>query len=438
VDKTAIQTSVPPAPAPPLNGAEAAAPPPQPKPARRRGPLMRLVLALASLKLTVVLMAFAIGLVFVGTLAQIDDGIWTVVDKYFRSAFVLVPLQLFFPRAWHIPGAIPYPGGWLIGGVMLVNMTLAYFVRYNHFTVKRTGVYILHGGLVLMMASEVVTGLFAVEGQMAIPEGGSSNVVVQNRYTELAISKVADDDPKYFDEVVIPASMLRKPNAIVSDERLPFDVKVDRFMKNSDLRPIKTGETTPATAGEGLDWVPTSQEEVSGTARQQTADTPSAYLTFITRDGKELGTYLTSSAPVPPSNTVLPVQIVKVGDKTYGVELRFKRTYRPYYVHLEKFSFDRWEGTQMARNFSSQVRLVDPEQKINRGYLIRMNDPLRYGGETFYQQDFDKKTEKTTILQVVRNPGWTLPYISCVLVALGMMIHFGMHLFTFLGRRRAV
>ena len=64
-----------------------------------------------------------------------------------------------------------------------------------------------------------------------------------------------------------------------------------------------------------------------------------------------------------------------------------------------------------------------------------MNEPLRYRGETFYQADFDKKTETQTILQVVRNPGWLLPYISCFLVTLGMMTHFGITLVNFLRRR---
>jgi hypothetical protein len=43
-----------------------------------------------------------------------------------------------------------------------------------------------------------------------------------------------------------------------------------------------------------------------------------------------------------------------------------------------------------------------------------------------------------TSLQVVRNPGWTLPYISCALVALGMLVHFGLHLVQFLMRRLAL
>jgi hypothetical protein len=43
-------------------------------------------------------------------------------------------------------------------------------------------------------------------------------------------------------------------------------------------------------------------------------------------------------------------------------------------------------------------------------------------------------------LQVVYNPGQllknvTLAYIGCAMVALGMLIHFGIHLVGFLGKR---
>ena len=46
-------------------------------------------------------------------------------------------------------------------------------------------------------------------------------------------------------------------------------------------------------------------------------------------------------------------------------------------------------------------------------------------------------TERGTELQVVRNPGWLIPYISCVLVTLGMAVHFGLSLTNFLRRRAA-
>ena len=54
-----------------------------------------------------------------------------------------------------------------------------------------------------------------------------------------------------------------------------------------------------------------------------------------------------------------------------------------------------------------------------------MNNPLRYAGTTFYQADFDKQTEQTTVLQVVKNPGWMTPYVACMLVVTGMLAHFG-------------
>ena len=44
-----------------------------------------------------------------------------------------------------------------------------------------------------------------------------------------------------------------------------------------------------------------------------------------------------------------------------------------------------------------------------------MNQPLRYAGETFYQASF-ANDDRTSILQVVRNPGWLLPYIACAMV----------------------
>ena len=58
-------------------------------------------------------------LVFAGTVAQIDKGIWTVVDEYFRCAFAWIDLQIFFPRVWDVPGGFWFPGGWLIGGLLL-------------------------------------------------------------------------------------------------------------------------------------------------------------------------------------------------------------------------------------------------------------------------------------------------------------------------------
>ena len=53
---------------------------------------------------------------------------------------------------------------------------------------------------------------------------------------------------------------------------------------------------------------------------------------------------------------------------------------------------------------------------------------------TFYQAGFEND-DRTSILQVVRNPSWLIPYIACALMTLGLAVQFGIHLFGFVRRR---
>ncbi|MEK9145093.1 MAG: hypothetical protein AAB339_05745, partial [Elusimicrobiota bacterium] len=52
-----------------------------------------------------------------------------------------------------------------------------------------------------------------------------------------------------------------------------------------------------------------------------------------------------------------------------------------------------------------------------------MNNPLRYGNKAFYQASFGKD-DKLSVLQVVENPGWLLPYLACILASLGLAVQF--------------
>ncbi|MFO0843370.1 MAG: hypothetical protein U0797_13385 [Gemmataceae bacterium] len=90
---------------------------------------------LASLRLTVVLFVLSLLLVFFGTMAQIDNGIGTVMKEYFRWWWVWVPWrllvqfgQVFFgvPQAWNVSGAFPFPGGWTLGTLLLINLIAAH------------------------------------------------------------------------------------------------------------------------------------------------------------------------------------------------------------------------------------------------------------------------------------------------------------------------
>jgi hypothetical protein len=392
--------------------------------------LKRFLTPLASLRMTVVLFALSIVLVFCGTLAQIDAGIWTVVNTYFRTAYVWIPFQIFFPRTIEVPGAFLFPGGWLIGGLLLVNLLAAHTVRFK-LSWRRSGIILLHLGILVMLLSEAVTGLYAIEGNMTIVEGSASNYVEHSQAAELAV--VDSSDPLYDDVVVIPERLLRRGGRI-SHERLPVDVEVQKYLVNSSVpQRVEANQENPATAGIGRQFAVSERPEVSGVDQDQTVDLASAYVTLFKKGtGETLGTYLTSMQFY--IRGIAPQQ-VSVDGRTYGVDLRFKRTYKPYALHLIEFKHERYIGTETPKNFESVVRLVDPAHNEDRQVRIYMNHPLQHAGETFYQSSF-LRDDSGTVLQVVRNPGWIMPYLSCAMVAGGMLMHFGMNLFVFLRRRK--
>ena len=290
---------------------------------------------------------------------------------------------------------------------------------------KRAGIVLIHGGVGLMMLSELLTGTFAVEGNMVIPEGQTVNYTYDTRTVELAVV-----DPSHADEdhvTVVPVSYLSGEKTI-QDDALPFDVEVIEYFKNAAIVRLAAGEASPATIGEGLQFKAVPNRTGVGTDTSGQIDMPAAYVKFVKKGSTEsLGTFLLSSI------TDLPDQ-VPIDGKTYDVALRFKRTYKPYSLHLVDFRFDRYLGTNTPKNYSSDLHLVDTSQNVDRDVKIWMNNPLRYAGETFYQSSFTSD-ESATVLQVVSNTGWMIPYVSCMIVATGLLTHFGIILVRFLRRR---
>jgi hypothetical protein len=260
---------------------------------------------------------------------------------------------------------------------------------------------------------------------MTIENGQSCNYVEHADKTELAI--IDASDPKQDKVVVVPGTMLQGGlGGTIQNEQLPFDVQVDQYMVNStEPRELKTGESTPATEGIGLEAIVHEAQPGTGVDPNQKREAASAYMTFKKKgSGETLGTYLVTV-------WLSREQTVRVDGKEYQVTLRFQREYKPYTLFLEEFRHDIYPGTDTPRNFSSKVRLVDPSQNEDREVLIYMNNPLRYAGATFYQVSF-LRGDSGTVLQVVTNPGWLMPYFACTLVALGMVIHFSIHLLGFL------
>jgi len=469
-----------------------------------RQTLKTILSPLASLKLTVVLLALSIVLVLAGTLAQVDQGIWDVVHGYFRCYWVYIPLQIFVPRSYEIRTEVLFPGGYTIGAAMLVNLLAAHAVRfkvkargvglmaglvltvcggllvgwfhnspvpgqvlargggypgvlplmvlgsfvYSPLVVgcvvvfgRRGGIILIHSALILLLIGEVVTAVTAVETQMPIYEGMTGHWSHDIREVELAI--VDPSNPDRDVTTVVPESILRRAaldrHKIVHPD-LPFSISVDRYLNNSELMLLPPGDRVKAEAthGFGMNYTARPARAVSGVDPDRAIAVPSALITF-SQGSKPIGRYLVSPHFQTDAHVVTGQRLVTDG-KAYMIYLRFRRYYKPYSMHLIKFNHDLYPGTSIPRNFSSEIRLVDPQRNIDREITIRMNSPLRYGGETYFQSSWipgasEGDPDRGTVLMAVRNPGWTIPYIACALGAIGLIFQFGASLIRFLRRQ---
>src|SRR6476620_7459755 len=171
---------------------------------------------ITSLKLTIVCLAAAMVLIFAGTLAQVHLGINIVQERYFQGLFV------WWPPDGHGFKFPIFPGGHLIGGVLLINLIAAHARRFR-WTWRKFGIHLTHAGLIVMLAGGLLTDLFAVESHMRMARGETKNYSEHPRLMELAVIDTTDSE---LDQVTaIPEALLRRGGAI-EDPSLPFRVVV--------------------------------------------------------------------------------------------------------------------------------------------------------------------------------------------------------------------
>jgi hypothetical protein len=155
-----------------------------------------------------------------------------------------------------------------------------------------------------------------------------------------------------------------------------------------------------------------------------------AALIKVSKGDKELGKWLvTCSSDFQ--------QLLKVDGKTWKIILRPQRNYLDFYLTLVDLKWEKYQGTEIPKNFQSRVIVEDSDE--SRTAEIYMNNPLRKGGQTFYQYQMNQNqlgATAQTVLQVVKNPNWRTAYIGCLLVALGLVYQFLYHLVRFARKRR--
>jgi hypothetical protein len=242
----------------------------------------------------------------------------------------------------------------------------------------------------------------------------------------IAISRAGDMGGESM--VTFPESDLTGKSDL-HNEKLPFDLRVKKFWSNCRIYQRPTPKSVQPRVTKGI-LAGCFVNPAPPVTDQDHRNLPGAVVELLNAKGP-LGTWLLWGGYDRAADSL------NIGSKTYQMALQFKRYYKPYSIGLVKFSHDKYKGTDTPKNFASRIRLVNPQSNEDREVLIKMNNPLRYEGTTYYQAGFDKVRPDVTILEVVTNPGWLTPYLACVLVAAGMIIQFMSHLIGFATKRKA-
>jgi hypothetical protein len=416
--------------------------------------ISRLIKIFTSLRLTVILLAFAIVLVFVGTLAQVDEGLYNAQARYFRQ-WLIFGLDLFGRK---IP--LILPGGYLIGTLLLINLLAAHIYRFQ-LSVKKIGIQLVHSGVILLLVGQLVTDMFAHETQMRFVEGETKLYSESPRNYELVFTSKVNANGEQV--VAIPDKLLARGGEI-QNANLPFTILVKSFWKNSEPQfraPMMQNGSPLTTNGVAVNFdfhpaaevktmddknVPTAEIEIVGAngplgdwiVSDWTSD--STMIEALKESyAQQLGADMTQKI----IGDLMQPQFIFANGKKFNFALRPERTYFPFSLTLLKATHTIYQGTDIPKDFRSRVQLQNQQTGENREVEISMNHPLRYAGLTFYQYQMDAGEAAveagrapSSVLQVVRNPSWLTPYIGCALVAAGLVTQFMFHLVGFISKRK--
>ncbi len=305
---------------------------------------------------------------------------------------------------------------------------------------KQGGNVLLHLGVALLMFGQFVFGDRQLEQRLNLIEGESTNSLVNYDAVELAFIAESEDEKVV---TAVPASRLIAAHAsgsVIKDKTLPVDIRVLEFFPNSNLVDVES--TNSATDGLGMEIA--ARDVAKSGGADGDINVASTYVELLDKEsGESLGKYLASqwlsdrTVLFPDNGSGNMYDSIQVGDEELELGLQFHREVKPYWIQLEDVRRVDYTGSDMVKDYSSFIRIVDVETGKESKERVWMNNPLRYRGETFYQSNYTplRSGKEMTGIQVVRNSGWLIPYVACGITALGMLAHFLGTLTRFLNRR---
>ena len=375
---------------------------------------------------------------WLATLEQVHFGLHATLQKYFTPEAVFV-----FPDAAIVSESMlgkklpPLPGGYWVCALLVVNLTLGGVIRIRKGW-RTAGVLLAHFGIIFMIVAGGVAQYKEERGVMMLSETPGSVFPQTADYaqafteTTVEITEVKDGklvapvhfvkDAYYLDLGPQDARTVRLP-------QLPFDLEFQGYVQNA--KAISTASMAPSRGEPVVDgWFLFSREP----NKESEMDTPGVHARVLGRDGNNSGGFLLAVDSHAPYT-------VNADGRSFVIRMDKRVWPVPFRVRLEDARSEYHPNTNRPKLFESDIVRIEDGRESE--VFIEMNEPMRYGGFTFYQRTMMNGPSggdaEATIsgFEVVRNPADRWPEYSIYLSGFGLCVHFLIKLIGFLRRKPA-
>ena len=299
-----------------------------------------------------------------GTLAQRYVGLYKAQAWFFSSSIFWL-------------GPVPLPGLVTVLGLFSLQLA-ARLALLSPWSWEKSGIILAHAGVLLLMLGGMVSAWQGEEGFMILAPGERGSHWMDYHQRELSLLQ---------DGKVVwqrPWEDLRAGELA----GMPFAAELIGKARNSE-----------------------AAEQGRRPAEDELEDEENVALAELRVQGRAL--QVSESGGMP---------LVSAGEQRYYLSLHKAVRELPFTLHLLDFRKETYPGFDMARDYHST--LVVEEQGLRQQAEIRMNEPLRYGGYSFYQSSFvGEGGETRSVLAVVKNAGRVFPYLATAVIALGLGLH---------------
>ncbi len=389
-----------------------------------RSILSRTLQIFSGLKLATACFIVLFILTWLGTLEQVDHGLYQTTKKYFSSENFLVLPEI---NGKMIP--LPLPSAYWVSVVLFINLLIGGVIRARKGW-KKVGVLMSHCGMLFLLVGGFITHHFSERGNMQVWEGETSNVAKHYFNYVIEITELVAGEIKEIHVIDHEYLEVLKPDQhqFFKLEQLPFDLEVAGYQKNSVAR--QAINRAPRFGERIVDGFYLEQEDSELEAETNIAG---CYARLVEKDSTkgELFILWGGSAYMQPKVQ----KTIQHGERTFLVDLVKERWVLPNKIKLNDMKAEFYPGTINPKTFESRVTRT--QEGVSEDVLIKMNQPMRRDGFTYFQaqwgpQGSDGTGKLFSVFEIVKNPADQWPKYALYVSGVGLSIHFALMLGAFI------